>query len=238
MGKAGLIFVLVVTVNVLAGCASRPEIPFDRSAAGEVKTIGLVTPKLPERPAVVLASSVGRSFGLIGALVDANMQSNREDQFKAMIDAQNFSPQDCFMKALTETLQAEGYTVVTVESQRDGNDWLTEYPNTASPAPDAYLDVIAGYGYVAAGIGSSTPYRPWVGVRARLVRASDSALLMQDFVVYNPINRTNGHVITIAPDPGVAFVNFDTLMAAPPATIKGLETAEEQTAQTLAKLLQ
>jgi len=192
---------------------------------------------MPERPAVVLASSVGQSFGLIGALVDASMQSNREQQFQTMIDGQKFSPQDCFTKTLTETLQGEGYTVVPVAAARDGNDWLAQYPKGVSPAPDAYLDVIVSYGYVAAGIGSSTPYRPSVGVRARLVRARDSAVLMQDFVVLNPINNRGDNVITLAPDPAVSFVNFDALVASPPASIQGLEAAERRSAETIAGLL-
>jgi hypothetical protein len=86
------VFVLAAVCAVVGACAPQ-EIPFDRSTAAEVKTIGLLTPKLPDRPVVVLATTVGQSLGLVGALVDAGMRKSREDTFKDMIDAQHFVPE-------------------------------------------------------------------------------------------------------------------------------------------------
>ena len=61
----------VIMLAVTLGGCTVPKIPFDRSAAGHVRTIGIVTPGFPSGPSVELASSVGQSFGLIGALVGA-----------------------------------------------------------------------------------------------------------------------------------------------------------------------
>jgi hypothetical protein len=221
----------------LVGCAAAPEIPYDRGAAGEVKSIGIITPAFPDGPTVWLASSVGQSFGLVGALVDAGMQSSREATFKSLLDEQKFSARDCFLEKLTAGLREAGYTVAIIPIQRQGSDFATHYPTEAEPKVDAYLDVVANsYGYAAAGIRSSTPYRPWFVVRARLVSAKDSSVLMQDAVMYNPINAP-GHVITIPPDPTTSYSNFDHLVADPAGAVKGLQAATEQSALTLGKLL-
>ena len=69
---------------MLAGCAGQPEIPYDRAAKAQIKKIGIVTPVFAE-PSVILLNSVGSSFGLIGALADSSMQSNRDAKFKTLL---------------------------------------------------------------------------------------------------------------------------------------------------------
>jgi hypothetical protein len=221
---------------LLAGCAA-PEIPFDRTAAGEVRTIGVVTPALPDGPSVVLASSVGRSFGLVGALVDAGMQSSRESTFKGLIAQQDFSATNVFIARLKDGLQKQGYALVDVPLQRSGRDFASGYPKDTDPKPDALLDlVLMDYGYVAAGISSSAPYRPYYALRARLVGAKDSAVLMQDAIVYNPIN-TPPKTITIAPDPTPQYKDFDALAADPKGAVDGLRIGAEKTADAVVGLL-
>jgi hypothetical protein len=221
---------------LLAGCAGVPEIPYDKTVASQIKTIGLVTPRFPDGPDVILASSIGQSFGLIGALVDAGIKANRDSQFKALLNAQNFSEPDLLAQELTTGLQAEGYTVVPLPAQRDQPDFLKQYPPAAV---DAYLDVVGlAYGYIAAGITSTLPYRPFVTLRVRLVKAQDSSVLMQDFVVYNPVGPAiPPHIVTIAPDPAQQYVDFDSLVADPPGAIKGMQTATDKTVETVDKLL-
>jgi hypothetical protein len=69
----------------LAGCAGAPAVPYDRATAGDIKTIGVLTPSFPDHPYVILASSVGQHLGLIGALVDAGMRSSRESSFGTLL---------------------------------------------------------------------------------------------------------------------------------------------------------
>jgi hypothetical protein len=221
---------------LLAGCAASPEIPYDKTTASQVKTIGLITPRFPSGPDVVLASTVGQSFGLVGALVDAGMKANRDSQFKALLDSENYSETDLFAKDLATGLQAEGYTVVSLPAQRDQADFLKQYPPAAV---DAYLDVVGlEYGYIAAGITSSLPYRPFIALRVKLIKAQDSSVLMQDIIVYNrfgPGNPTN--IVTIAPDPSQGYADFSALVADPPGAIQGMQTATDKTAATVGKLL-
>jgi hypothetical protein len=236
MGAIRLALVAVLTILV-AACAP-PKVPYDRPDT--IKTIGVVTPRFPEGPIVFLASNVGQHFGLIGALIEAGMQADRETKFKAVLDQRSFSAQQTFLQSLTAELQSRGYAVTPITLARGTEDFATSYATEGAPKVDAYLDVVvANYGYVAAGIGKSTPYRPIFTIKTRLVSAKDAALLMQDNVIYNPIQpaMARQEIVTIAPDPAYVFVDFDSLMASPESAVKGLHVATEQTAQVVGKLL-
>lgn len=222
----------------LAGCAGTPAVPYDRGTAGNVKTIGLLTPSYPDRAYVILASSVGQSFGLIGALVDAGMRSNREASFSSLLATQRYSLPDAFEARLVSALQAQGYTVERIAVTRDKPKFLTDYHIAAAVPVDAYLDCFSGgYGYIASGITNSSPYRPVFAVACKLVRASDDAILMRDSVIYNPLNPRGGGYVSVSPDPSYQFVDFDTLMADPPRTVAGLDDAAAKTAQAVGTLL-
>jgi hypothetical protein len=222
---------------VLAGCATTPQIPYDRMTAGNIKTIGIVTPKFPNRASVVLATTVGQSFGLVGALVDAGLQEGRDSSFEKMTGAQNFVAQDAFMRRLTDTLQEQGYTISNVDTMRPNRDkFLDKYP--MDPV-DAYLDlVVITYGYIAAGVGNNTPYRPRFSLQVRLVRAGDSSVLMQDTVLYNPYTPgTAPDAVTISPNPAYEYQTFSELESSSEMAIEGLKDAVHQTAAAVANLL-
>ena len=219
---------------MLAGCAGKPEIPYDHGAEAGVKTIGLVTP-YSRGPTIVLATTVGQSFGLIGALIDAGMTEHRNTKFTGLIESQSFDAADYFIACLTADLKTEGYNVVMIPTSRPGDEFLASYPGS-SEAINAYLDVRTQYGYIAAGLGKSNPYRPAFWARARLVDGQSSAVLMEDTVMYNPLGSPK-NIITIAPDPAEQFTDFDAMMANPPGAIAGLKTAESKSAEALAKLL-
>lgn len=223
--------------SFLAACALQP-IPYDKQTAGEIKTIGVVTPHIPSQPAVILATSVGQSFGLIGGLVDAAMQESRQTKFKAAIEPHNFSPQDACLTEVTARLEELGYSVVMVPVERPSQDFLKTYPPENEPKVDAYLDLVLSYGYVAAGIGS-TPYRPVVYVTARLVRASDASVLMQDAVSYNRVGpyAANSKALTIPPDPAYSFANFDRLVGDPATAVQGMEISITQSVKPIGQLL-
>ena len=227
----------------LAACASIPEIPYDRSSATDIKTIGVVTPSFPDNASVVLASTPGQSFGLIGALIDAGIEANHESRLKAVLDKEKFSAKDMFLQRLTSGLEARGYTVVPVAMTRTQADFATKYPTDDAPKVDAYLDLVtSGYGYAAAGIQDSTPYRPSFVAKVRLVRAKDSSVLMQDVVAYNPIGPAAAaahakSMVTVAPDPGYQFSSFDGIENNPDLATRGLAVAIDQSAKTVSDLL-
>jgi hypothetical protein len=228
----------MAAVWVLAACAG-PEIPFDRASAPEIKTIGVLTPDIPERPTVRLASDVGQSFGLVGGLIDAAMESKRNDRFGAVLIEHNFSVGSTLSQDLVASLKAHGYGAKQVPVYRSKSGFLKSYPTAAETGVDAFLDVSAvgiGYGYVAAGIGSSQPYRPFVWLDCKLVRASDASVLMQDRVMYNPVGE-GPKQITISPDPTYQFADFDTLIAGQEQAYADLQAALRQTANQMGTLV-
>jgi hypothetical protein len=227
----------LAVVLMVVGCAKKPEIPFERAAEPQIKTIGIVTPGFPDGPSVVLATSIGQSFGLIGALVDAGMRANRENTFEAAMQSRRFSAADSFLGDLTAGLQAEGYQVVDIPMKRESTKFVENYAGAPQQPVDAYLDIYTqAYGYLAAGIGDDTPYRPVLYLEARLVRASDKAVLMTDRIRYNPLRATD-NVISIAPDPAYDFKDFDTLIGHSDAAMAGLHASLGQSAHTVCALL-
>jgi hypothetical protein len=225
----------LAAVLTLAACAGT-EIPFDRSTAG-VRTIGVLTPDVPAKPSAVLASDIGQSFGLIGALADAAMQARRDDKLFAIMIAHQFVAGTSLGNDLVAALRSHGYEAKLVPVARDKSGFLKTYPT--EPGVDAFLDVsafAAGYGYVAAGIGSTQPYRPFVWLNVKLVHAGDNAVLMQDTIMYNAINA-NSKWITISPDPAYQFADFDTLVANPDQTVAGENASLQQTANQIGMLV-
>jgi hypothetical protein len=227
-----------MAVCLLSGCADKSEIPFDPATAGDIKTIGIITPGLPDSADVILASSIGQSFGLVGALVDASIKANRDSRFNALLKAQGLDPNAAFMAHVKAALEARGYTVVMIDVKRDSQSGFVQaLPKSAEPTVDAYLDLaVPRYGYLAAGIGSSNPYRPFCEVLAKLVRANNHAVLMQDHIIYNPLNNPE-HVVTISPDPQYAFDDVATMEKAPALASSGLRSAIDLSVESMAALI-
>ena len=221
----------------LAACAGQPEIPYDRTAATTNKTIGLLTPAWPSAPTSFLASSPGQSFGLIGALVDAGIQSGRETDLQLILTNQKVDANAEFIGVLTANLQAKGFTVVPVVADVKRGNYLKKYPAAGANTVDSYLDIaVFNYGYLAAGIGSDNPYRPWCAANVKLVRAPDGAVLMQDAVTYNSwIDAKN--TIKLSPDPDYAFAKWTDAKGAPEKTAQGVSVAAKKTADTIGDLL-
>jgi hypothetical protein len=220
---------------LVAGCAS-PEIPFDRSEAGNVHSIGVLTPDIPEKPSVILASDPGQSFGLVGGLIDVGMQLKRDDKLYAILLQRHFAVGQTLSADLVAALKAHGFDAKPIAVSREKSGFLKTFPT--EPGVDAYLDVSStpdGFGYVAAGIGASQPYRPFVWVNCKLVRASDSSVLMEDAVMYNPIG--DGKWVTISPDPAYAFPDFDNLTAHPDQAAAGVNTSLQKTADQIGMLM-
>jgi hypothetical protein len=231
--KLGAVFAALLSV---AACASQPEIPYDRSAAQNNKTIGLLTPGWSSGPSSVLASDVGRSFGLIGALVDASMQANRETELKQILTSKNVDVNSAFVARLKANLESKGFTIVAISADGKRTALLKKYPST-SDGVDSYLDVVVpNYGLLAAGIAKDAPYRPWFVSQVKLVRATDAGVLMQDTVTYNTIGEAK-NVVTLSPDPKYAFAGWSDVTAAPDDVVAGINDAADKSADAIANLL-
>jgi len=229
---------LSLAVLFVSACASHTEIPFDRAAATDVKRIGVVQPAFPTNSSVILATTVGQSFGLIGALVDAGLKSNREQHIDTLLMEQKFGPKAEFSGALKTALQNRGYEAVDVAPIRKGNEFVAPGAYVGQPPVDAYLDIVVrNYGFLAAGTASSAPYRPIIYLQCRLVSAKDpTRVLMFDTILVNPLGTPKDAVTVSAPE-AYAFVDFDTLMGDPVRAAEGLAKAIDLSADTVGTVL-
>jgi hypothetical protein len=229
----GMAWAMLLT---LSACTTQPLIPYDRASVPDNKTIGLLTPGWPSGPSAVLATSMGQSFGLIGAIVDATMQSNRESELKSVLAEGNVDASTLFVSSLTSALQGEGYTVTSIPADQKRSKYLKTYPAAGANNVDSYLDItVMNYGYISAGMGDP-PYRPWVQVQVKLVKASDSSVLMQDTVSYNSLGVIK-NVVTISPDPAFVFPSWSNITADKILAAKGVTESVSQTATTIAGLM-
>ena len=221
---------------LLVACASVPSIPYDRAAAG-VNSIAILDPQIPDKATVYEAADLGKSFGLIGALVDSSIQSNREKKLAEIVETNKFSAKDSFISAVDDALQAHGYTFVDMPVERPKRDFLATYPDPPAGS-EALLDlVVVEYGYLKAGAGKQAKWRPHMMLKVRLVRASDKAVLMESWFNYNPVNETKG-MVTIAPDPNFGYDDVDALVAGQAETVNGIQQAFVKTTAAMGTLLQ
>lgn len=230
---------LYASVLFVSACASHPEIPFDRTAAAGVKKIGVVAPAFPTGSSVILASTVGQNFGLIGALIDQSMKTSRETDVNQLLSAQKFDAKAEFSQALEAALQRQGYeTFAVAPVRKQGSDFVDATALAGQPPADAYLDIVVDtYGFMASGISSSNPYRPIVYLKCRLVSANDPArVLMYDTILVNPLGSPKD-AVQVFPSATDAFVDFDNLVANPTRTTEALVKAIDQSADTVGKVL-
>lgn len=225
----------LVALLCLGACAT-PYVatPYDRASAS-VRSVGVLDDSMADKAIAYEVASVGSNFGLIGALVDAGIQAERQDAVNDALRTVSFDAEAKLEARLTEALRAQGYNLVAMPGAvRPKRDFLPAYPGAADGA-EAYLDVaVMNYGYMSSGAGQ--PFRPMVAAKVRLVRASDSSTLMENQIVYNPLNTVAG-IITLPPNPQFAFNNRSDLLADPTRLAAGIEDALNQVATTAAQLL-
>lgn len=239
---------LVAVLLIVTACQTIRSIPYERN--DQIVTIAVPTVRMEQRPAVKLASSTSENVaaisplaGLIGALIESGIASEREASLAAILAEREFDSREALTEALVSALTERGYEVVRVdEVARPDAKFLEDYPPTEPPA-DAYLDVVVtAHGYLAAGAYDSTPFRPHVYTQVRLV-SPEGRVLMEDHVVYNHVDKrasSNGVVqqVTISPAPGYQYVSFSDLEASPDEAAEGLVRAIGETAETIGVLLQ
>lgn len=230
----------LLLLGLLAAC-SAPPIPYDRAATPQVHSIAVVQPGFPDDPSVIVAASPGASFGLVGALIDAAVTAEREKRFTAAIKPIGLAPRDEFTRDLLAAVAAQGYDTRLMPLKRPQTGFVAELKPDSGPPVDAWLDCyVGGWGYLAAGTGDSTPYRPIMSLGCQLVRTSDHRKLMRDIVWYNPLSinvATRQQAVTLAPDPRYAFTTSDALDAAPAQAVEGIRDSFTRTTQAVGGLL-
>mgnify|MGYP003637729211 FL=1 len=228
------VFVAVMAMTVAACASPYVATPYDRSA-GAVQSIALVDDSVPEKAIAYEVASVGGNFGLIGALVDAGIQAERQGAVNEALNGLDFDAESKLEARVIAALGEQGYTAAPLDGvDRPKRDFLETYPE-APAGVDGYLDIaIVQYGYMSSGAGQ--PFRPTVWAKVKLVKVSDGSALMENIILYNPLNAAEG-VITLPPNPDYAFKNRSELLEDPSRLAAGIEDALNQVADTAAQLL-
>lgn len=234
MFKKVIVAAMAMTV---AACAS-PYVatPYER-AATNVRTISVMDDAADDNAIAYEVASMGRNFGLIGALVDAGIQAERQGAVNRALDGVSFDGETVFERRLASRLTSEGYQVsVREDGPRAKRAFVVSYP-TADGSSDAYLDIVlAHHGYLSA--GAFQPFRPSASAQVRLVSAADpTRILMDNRIVYNGMTTADAGVITLTPNPDYEFKNREELLADPAKMAAGIEDALNQIADTAAQLL-
>jgi hypothetical protein len=227
---------LMVMGLLASGCTAPMHRPYDPGMKHQIRSIGLLTPAVPDEVAVRMDVHPGESFGVVGMLVAATDMSSKSGEFTRATRSKGFVSSSAFQQQLDAGLRGAGYQVHRIDVSRSPTDqaFLDQYP-PANGSVDAYLDLYADLiGYTAA--GGATPYRPTVHLNVRLVRAADHRVLYQDRIAYNAFGDGDG-AITLAPADGYEFARFEQLVSDPVKALEGLRLAMRATGEALARQL-
>lgn len=234
--RFSVLALLVGSALMLGGCASGMHRPYNPTERQQVRSIGLLTPVVPDEVAVRIVVHPGASLGLVGLLLAEGDMDDKTVGFTRRLKARGFRNDAGFEEQIKAGLEAAGYQVRSLPAPRGyaQTGFRDHYPKSDGSV-DAYLDVYSDLiGYTAA--GGSTPYRPTVYLNVRLVRANDLRVLYQDRIAYNAFGDGDG-AITLSPAQGYEFAAFDQLMAQPDRALKGLQLAMRATGDEVARQL-
>lgn len=230
------LLMLLTGALALGGCASQKHRAYNPAERNQIRSIGLLTPTVPDEVAVRMAVHPGQSLGMIGVLLAEGDMDGKTSQFTRTLHTRGFRSGAGFEEQLKAGLTAAGYRVRAIPAPRDitQDGYRKQYPQ-ADGSVDAYLDLYSDLiGYTAAGGG--TPYRPTVFLTVRLVRATDHKVLYQDRIAYNAFGDGGG-AITLDPVRGYEFAEFAQLMAQPAKAQEGLRIAMRAAGDEVARQL-
>ena len=225
----------VVVLLSLSACASRYVGTPYTAPADPIASVGVVDDALPAEAIAAEVASTMSNFGLIGALIDAGVQSSRRSRVNDALESVNYDAEANFEAMLIEALAERQITATVVgDAEREERELLETYPDAPEGA-QALLDFsVAGYGYANAG---NQMWRPHVTADVRLVDAATGETLLENRIVYNPINPQQG-VITLSPDFEYAFQNREDMITQPERLAEGIDTALKDVVDAALRLMQ
>lgn len=237
-------YVAAVAMAMTATACVAPmpkQVAYNKVAHDNIKTIHVLAPS-PVKMQVWLMNSPAASFGLIGALVAAGNEKSRETDMRNVYAPAHFDPLNYFKQQLTSDMSARGYKLVWDNVHADhGQIQRGRYHFRKSYAPakdaDAILDVEMPYfGYVAAGVGKSSPYRPTVSLNVEMLSRDAKVTLFRDYYVYNNILNAQ-NVVAVQVDPAYNYPHFGDLKGAGLKSLDGLKEGIDKLARQVANEL-
>lgn len=216
MGRIGLLLVVLL----VSACANTvPRQAFNKEASARIASVVVARYDGEESYEAWMLSHPGVSFGLIGGLIAAADTQSKSNRLTAALDPKQTKLQENFGNSLSNSLSKVGYqTKVIVLPKETGVNGLAEAAKKYADV-DALLSVSIVGKYIAA--GPTTDYIPYVLVRAKEVDTKTGATLYEDSFTYG-YTFPKSQTIQLSSDANYRFSNFDTLVADPDKTRKGL----------------
>lgn len=218
----------------LSACATA-YVPTPYTAPSQPLTrLGLIDDTLPKDVMAYQMASTMSNFGLIGALIDAGVQSSRRDAVNDALDTIAYNPEPEFEAYLIAQFAAQGITATQVAvPDREKRELLIEYPEGGGEV-QAYFDIVfQNFGYVQSG---GNAWRPAAAAEVRLVDRATGETLMQNLIAYNIPDKRSA-VISIPPDPAFVFENREDMVSNPQRLAEGIDDALHRVADTAITLL-
>ncbi|MGB3165307.1 MAG: hypothetical protein WBA68_00845, partial [Alteraurantiacibacter sp.] len=176
----------------------------------------------PEDVVAYQAASTMSNFGLIGALVDAGVQSGRKGAVNEALDGIGYSPEETVEALIVERFAANGVRAAVVPgADRERREFLVNYPGAPSGTQAHFDLVVTQFGYMQAG---GNAWRPAVLADVRMVDANTGDTLLENRIALNIPDSPAG-VIALSPNPAYAFANRDDMLANAEMLAEGIDDA-------------
>lgn len=226
--------VAAIALLGLSACA-KPYVgvPYTASAT-PVTNVVIIDDTLPADAIAYEAASTMSNFGLIGALVDAGVQSSRKSRVNDALESVNHTPEENFEAYLVQALAEANISAAMLEGQdREKRAFLASYP-AAPQGAHALIDFnVTSFGYVNSG---NQLWRPIVSADVKMIDALTGKTMMENRIVYNAVDPQAG-IVTISPNPDYAFQNREDMISQPERLAEGIDDALKQVAQTAVRLM-
>jgi hypothetical protein len=208
---------LVLALLVCAGCAGLERRAFDKSAHGDLRTVGVLdTP--PSQFRVTMLGHPGMMLGALGGLIAGGHMESNAQTFAGKMQELNFDPVKEFNDELAREIAGAGYAVKRIKTDRAQPVLMKSYA-TLDPAVDAYVDSVVQW----SGYFSKTPmsgYLPAMRVVMRVVKRDGGQVAYEELISYG-FDMTED-ATNIPADPGVSFGTFDALVTDPQRAAAGI----------------
>jgi hypothetical protein len=224
--RAAALFLSAVLCLLASGCASVPSIDADRSATSRTKRIALLAIPEPREVPVANIGGAAGAFGLVGGLVQADVNLSQARQFAGFLKERKVDLSREFESAIASALGDAGFEVSIVRDQRakPSPDGKTDDYSGVHVDADAILSVwSASFGYVSP--PNTVHYQPSGVIRVRLLDAKSKADLYYKTFVLGwklPIKQS----VYLETGEGYRYRSIDAFVAAEGEAVQGLLGAQ------------
>lgn len=239
------LFTIVATILLVACAGPVPKIDLAPKAMASIKTIDVVRPPEPKMYAVVNFGHPGMAFGLVGGIVAAADQNNKQEQLARAYRENGVAVCSELSQRIADRLNEMGFNARVVDAKEvkgvdleEANGKKTLQYKDINSNSDAILIVMpTKIGFVATGLagGHNNDYLPTISSIITLLGKDRQNPIYRGYHVTGWQLKAEGWRYTA---PTTTFSNFDALISNPKNSSASLMDAAAKIANSIAKDLQ